>query len=369
MRFKFHPWVFILGTALLITTVSSTAKDTLENTEENPTKPVVRSTIITGALATLSTVNVVEHAIGELEAVIRPEVSAEVSARYLRAHVMTGDRVIKGQLLAELDAKDYSIAIKATKAKIAQLNVLLANQNRTVTRHAKLLKARLVSTDTYDASKAQLDLLKEELNEAKEHLRAKRHSLSKTRILATHKGIIDAELASPGDFLEIGDPVFRLIKTQRLRARLPLPEALATRVSAGQQVRLASPMDPNTVITSTVQDIRPTVDTLSRSIHILSIVDNPGHWLPGGSVTGEITLSTRENAVVVPKGAIVLRPVGKIVYVIEEGMAHQQAVATGEYIDTHVEILSGLQAGQTVAVHGAGFLTDGAPVTFSDGDK
>jgi membrane fusion protein (multidrug efflux system) len=58
-----------------------------------------------------------------------------------------------------------------------------------------------------------------------------------------------------------------------------------------------------------------------------------------------------------------LRPAGKVVYVIEGGQAVQRTVTTGVTQDGFVEILQGIKAGETVAVDGAGFLTDKAAVS------
>jgi membrane fusion protein (multidrug efflux system) len=61
---------------------------------------------------------------------------------------------------------------------------------------------------------------------------------------------------------------------------------------------------------------------------------------------------------------VVLRPAGKVVYALREGVAEQRVVQTGLKQDGLYEIVKGVQAGETVAVDGAGFLTHGAPVTL-----
>ena len=73
----------------------------------------------------------------------------------------------------------------------------------------------------------------------------------------------------------------------------------------------------------------------------------------------------KNNVVTVPEQAVVLRPAGKVVYLIDEGRAVQRVVEAGYKKDGRVEILSGLAEGETVAVDGAGFLTDRAPVAIA----
>ena len=330
-------------------------------------KPAVRSTIVSTSRAEISTLEIIEPSVGALESIFIPEVSAEVEGRIVAGHVKAGERVEPGQLLIELDTEDYTIAERGARAEVAQLSALFKNQQRTVKRYTKLVEAKLLSTDRYDESQAQLAALQEQLKAAQERLKQKQRGLTKTRVISPYSGVVDAELASIGDFVKVGDPLLRITKIDRLRARLPLPETLAPRVSKGLEVRLVSPLDPDTIVVSKIREIRPVVGTSNRAIDILCLIDNPGKWQPGASVTGSIILEKRPGAVTVPLTSLVLRPAGKVVYIVNNGIARQTIVKTGEYLNGRVEITSGLNGGETVVVNGAGYLSDGAPVTVSNG--
>ena len=366
MNFNFGTWLPILASILLL----SACGESKEAASAQPTKVTApRVTLISTTLVQTTTVEVIEYSVGSLESLIKPEISAEVAGRFIGRFVVTGQRVVPGQLLAELDTEDYAIAARAADAEVAQLGALVRNQRRTVDRFAKLIDQKLISIDRYDEAKAQLSSLEEQLKAADARRNQKQRGLTKTRVLSAYNGIVDEELASPGDFLKVGDPIFRIIKIDQLRARLPLPETLANQLSVGLKIRLVSPMAPDLTIESKVQEIRPTVGTSNRAIDILTTIDNPGPWQPGASVTGEIILDTRDNAFLVPQASVVLRPAGKVVYVIKDNVAHQQLVETGEYVRGDIEIISGLQGSETLAVNGAGFLTDGSPVTVVGENK
>lgn len=91
-------------------------------------------------------------------------------------------------------------------------------------------------------------------------------------------------------------------------------------------------------------------------------VRSSGNWRPSGSLRGEVTLGVRQNAVVVPEQAVVLRPAGTTVYMIENSVARERPVKTGVARDGMIEIIEGIPAGATVAVDGAALLSDGAKV-------
>ncbi len=361
---KLNTWIVYIVAIAALGIISGCGDHDAEEAQKN-TKPVVRSTIVSTTQVEVSTLEITEPSVGALESIFRPEVSAEVEGRIIAAHSKAGRQVVVGQLLVELETEDYLIAERGAQAEAAQLTALHNNQKRTVNRYAKLVEDKLISTDRYDDAKAQLDALEEQLNAARARLKQKQRGLTKTRVISPYTGVVDQELASIGDFVKVGDPLLRITKIDKLRARLPLPETLAPRISRGLVVKLVSPLDPETTVTSVIEEIRPIVGTSNRAIDVLTIIDNPGKWQPGASVTGTIVLEKRENAITVPLASVVLRPAGKVVYVVNDNTVQQQIIETGEYVGDRVEITSGLSGDETVVVNGAGYLTDGAPVTIS----
>ena len=85
----------------------------------------------------------------------------------------------------------------------------------------------------------------------------------------------------------------------------------------------------------------------------------------GGSVNARVVLEVKNDALMVPEQSVVLRPAGKVVYVIAANRAAQRVVETGLKQDGLQEILKGLAPGEVIATDGAGFLSDGAAVTLA----
>lgn len=351
----------------LVALLALTACDSDRPEPEPAAAPkTARAITVEAAVPLQQDVAVVERSVGQLESLVIPEVSAEAKGRILRGFVKTGERVVEGQLLAELDAEDYRLARDGASAQLNQLSALRDNQSRTVERYATLITKKLISADRYDEATAQLRALDQQLKAARTRLEQSEHALTKTRVLSRYSGVVDEELISPGDFVKVGDPLFRIATTNSLRARLPLPETLASKLSIGQEIELYSPLAPDTRVTSTLSEIRPTIGVRNRAIDIFTIVPNPGGWQPGGSVNAVIVIERRPAALLVPEGAVVPRPAGNVVYVVVEGVAMQRLVETGIYRDGLVEIRSGLTATDLVVNTGASFLTDRTPVTLAE---
>lgn len=321
------------------------------------------ATPVTVFKATLTALDVTEDTLGTLEALIDPKIGAEVAGRVTAVFAHSGDRVTKGQRLAELDPTDFQIQRQADAAEIARLESLVAQAERFAERQQNLVAKGFISRNGADDAFAQRDALRAQLATAKAKSGASRSNLARTKVTAPVDGIIETQIVSPGDYVKVGDPLFKLVSNRVLRAHLPFPESAAGRIRPGQPVRLSLPQDASKIVTGVVEDVSPTINDASRAIDVQVRLDNNGSMLSGGTVNAAIVTGRKPAAVVVPEQSVVLRPAGKVVYLIADGKARQRVVETGVKRDGRVEIVKGLQDGETIAEDGAGFLTDGAPVS------
>jgi len=331
--------------------------------EPAPDKPAgPPPTLVTATVARSAARDITEDTLGTLEALIDPSIGAEVAGRVTRVVAHSGDKVRRGQLLAELDASDFAIQTRVDGAEIARLEALVAQAERFAERQQDLVAKGFISRNGAEDSLAQRDALRAQLATARARESASRNDLGRTRVVAPVDGIIETQIVSPGDYVKVGDPLFRLISNRILRAHLPYPESAAGRIRAGQPVRLSLPHLPGKVIEGTVEDVKPTINDSSRALDVLVRVNNDGSLLSGGTINAAIVTGHKSAAVMVPEQSVVLRPAGKVVYVIAGGKAVQRVVEVGAKRDGRVEIAKGLADGETVAEDGAGFLSDGATV-------
>ena len=352
-------WAGLL--ALLLFALQLRAADSDANAEEAGHRVPV--TVVKAAVATLE---VWEPAVGELEAVDAPGIAAEVGGRVVAVAVDVGDRVTRGTVLAEIDPEDYRLARELARADIRRLEALIRSQELQVERLRSLLRQKSVNRSALDEAEARLGALQAQRQAARVRLQQAERNLRKARVRSPIDGRVDARRVSVGDYVKVGMPLFHLTSPDRLRARLPYPESLAGRLRAGLPVRLQTPTAPEKPVEAEVTDLRPMITPENRAIEVIVAFDNPGGWEAGASVTGQVRIERREQAVVVPEICVVARPAGRVVYVIENGVARQRKVRTGLRHRGMVEIRAGLEPGELVARDGAGFLTDGVPVEVAD---
>jgi len=329
-----------------------------------------RAVLINTAIARPVTLEVYEEVVGSLENVMDPKISAEVAGRVTRVLGFTGKKVKRGELLAEIDAQDFEIQSRGDAAETKRLQALLANQERIVERQQKLVEQGFISQNALDEALAQRSVLREQISAARARADSTGRSLGKTKVTAPIDGEIETQVIAPGDYVKVGDPLFTLVGMQRMRAHLLFPESAANRIRPGLKVRLESPAAPGRGVNTAIDEIKPTVNAGNRALDAIVRFDSDdGIFRGGGSVNARVVIDVKRDALMVPEQSIVLRPSGKVVYVVNNGRVAQRVVETGLKQDGLQEVVKGLSPGEIIATDGAGFLSDGAAVTLADAAK
>jgi hypothetical protein len=150
-----------------------------------------------------------------------------------------------------------------------------------------------------------------------------------------------------------------------VHVRLPFPLEVARDIRIGQSVTLTSFAEPGRAYTGTVREIRPSLNATTLTRDVIVVVPAARGFRPEGSIRGEIVMGTRRGAITVPEQALVQRPAGDVVYVMEGEVARERPVETGVVRGGRVEIRKGLTGAETVAVDGAALLSEGAKVRIA----
>ncbi len=321
---------------------------------------------VTTATAELDRVEQTEWAVGIIETRSSVQVAAEVSGQVLQVLVDEGQGVAAGATLAELDSDEYRFDQAAEQSEVRRLETLLRQQQREVDRANQLFAENLVARDQVDSIQSELDALREQLAGARTRVSESDRRLGETSLRAPVRSQVALRNIDVGDYVQVGTIVFELVDIENLRVRLPFPEYRAPDLQRGQLVRLRSAAAGDESIEAAITDIRPGVNPSNRSLTVIVDFDNPGAWRPGASVRAELVLSVRENSLLLPQVAVVRRPAGDVVYVLEGDRVSERPVQRGERRGRMVEVLDGISAGEQVVVDGAGFLTDGTVVEVTE---
>ena len=272
-------------------------------------------------------------------------------------HVDVGERVRKGELLLELDAR----AVESERAQAraahaeAQAGRELAQAN--LRRGEALAKEQLIAASALDELRAARSQAQARVATARAALDAAQLRVDFTRLRAPDDGIIFKRLVEPGQVVAAGTELLRLIRDGRLEWQAELASDELARVSVGDPVTLDAP--GGAVAEGRVRALSPGVDATTRTGTLYADLPEPqglqvGQFVPGRIATGA------GQALTVPAAAVVERDGYPYVFTVgADGIAKRLRVRTGTRAGADVEILDGLEAGTPVAVRGAGFLGDG----------
>lgn len=275
-------------------------------------------------------------------------------------HVDVGERVKRGQLLLELDARSLDSELAQARAAYAeaQAGATLAQSN--LRRAEALVKSQYVSASNVEELRAARAQANARVATARAALDAAQLRRDFARLRAPADGIIAKRLVEPGQVVAAGTELLRLIRDGRLEWRAELADAELARVSVGDAVELQAP--GGGTVAATIRAVSPGVDADTRTGTVYADIPEPDGLRIGAFVPGRI-LTGAARALVVPASAVVRRDGNPYVFTVDaKNVAHRVRVRTGAGTQGLVEITSGLQPGARVIDQGAGFVTDGDPV-------
>ncbi len=328
--------------------------------------PAERVTMVSTSKVLTKDIEIILSSVGRLESKVKPTVSVEVGARVINTMAEVGDAVNVGDTLLQLDPIVLKLNINAAQADIKSLKIQIANEERRVSRFQSLKKKDYLAGTQLDDSVAELSILRSRLEAAFAKQEILNDKLKKATLLSPVKGIVDARFVSTGDFVKAGNPAFKIISIDAFRAQLPFPESVSHLLSKGQPVELTSPLTPGIIVTATITELRPVVGSGSRAVTAIVNLTNPGGWRPDATVIAQVISETRKDVMLVPELSVIRRPVGEVVYVIEDGRAVQKKVTLGHRTKDGVEVVSGLSGDEVLATDGASFLVNGALVKLTE---
>jgi RND family efflux transporter MFP subunit len=341
---------------------------------------------------------------GTLAAQEQSTLSAKVPGRLQRLVVDIGSVVRQGDLLAQIEPRDYELRLQQAGAALAQARVALGlplegdddrialeevssvKQARAVLDEAAKNRDRIENLSKLGiASQAELDTVQAAytvalarhataLEDARARLAAlaqrraeheiARKQLADASVCAPFDGAVQARPASLGEYVATGVPIVTLVKSNPLRLRLEVPERSATLVQQGQPVRLRVEGDPN-VYPGHIARLSPALTEQNRMLLVEADVPNPGSLRPGLFASANILVDEHEEALTVPTNAIVTFAGIEKVVVLQDGKALEKDVTTGRRRDDRVEVVSGLGRGESVVLDPAGLRT-GQPVAVAE---
>jgi membrane fusion protein (multidrug efflux system) len=313
-----------------------------------PTMPVEAEAVVIGRWEQAVS------AIGSLSAnesvVVRPEVSGRIKT----INFEEGRPVAEGTVLFRLDAGEY-------EAQVEQSRTALRLAEITFARSKDLRAKNLVSQQEFDEAQAKLE-------ESRAKLVLDQARLDKMTLRAPFHGVMGVRKVSVGAYVKEGDEMVSLDDIDPIKVDVRVPEPFIRLIGSKQQFRVTVAAYPGQVFAGEVYAVDPSLDTASRTVLLRGRVNNDSGLLrPGMFADLSVTLSTIDNAVIVPERAVVPMGEKQMIYRVVDGKAQLVNVEIADRQAGKVLIKSGVSAGDTVITAGQTKIRDGMGVMVISG--
>jgi len=344
----------LLGLCIFLWTGCSTKKAQTQGMPPDYSAPV------TTATATLATVPIQVHAIGNVEAYSTVSVKAQVAARVEKAYFTEGQDVRKGDSLFTLDRRPFDTALQQAEANLAKDQAQLENARAEADRYTKLFQEGIVSKEQYDSMRTNADALAASARADRAAIEKAKIDLSYCTIQAPIDGRTGALLVHPGNLVKDNDAALVVVnQIHPIYVTFSVPEQYLADI---KRYRAGGPLKVEVIIPNQEQNpargiltfFDNAVDSTTGTIKLKGTFENPDNRLwPGQFVNVALTLMTQPNAVVVPSQAVQTGQVGQYIFVVRQDMtAEYRPVVAGNNIAGETVIQKGIQAGETVVTDG-----------------
>lgn len=286
--------------------------------------------------------------------------AAEQPGRLLEV-ANVGREADEGEELVRFDDTLLRQQVVADQAAVRRERARLELARKEVSRLQRLAQQNNAARNQLDQALADRAVAESELAAARATLEVSQERLRRSRIVAPFSGMVTERLLVPGEWADVGDPVLRFVDLNAREIQAFIPNIHLSYLARGDLLEIRSAAESSR---AEVISLVPVGDERSRLYELRVAVPEP-RWLAGLSVQIAAPLDQVQEAVVIPRDALVLRRDGTSVFRIGDGdVAERVSVETGAAEGELIEV-SAIQPGDRVVTRGGERLQPGQAVTVT----
>ena len=273
-----------------------------------------------------------------------------------------GDKVQKGQILAEMEQEELGLEVDVQDSALKQAQANFVRARAEFARAQQLAEEGLVPQQQLDTKKADYMVAEAQVRTAEKFLALAGKRLRDARIVSPVDGIVQERFTNPGEFKRAASQLLELVVVNPLKLRAPVPERFAAAAKVGMPLLVEVEALPGQIFEGTLTRTAARVNHETRSLLIEAEISNeeealrPGYFARITGVLGE------EEALFIPVVALMRFAGVERVFTVEGNVVHSREVVSGEEDGEWVEITHGLTQAEKVVVTGVSRLADGMTV-------
>jgi membrane fusion protein (multidrug efflux system) len=278
-------------------------------------------------------------ATGKIGAFNQIEILPEVSGKVTSIRFKEGETISKGSLMVKLNDADLQAQLLKAKTQMELSELKLG-------RLQKLIAINGISQEELDAQQNELSSYKAD----QAYIVAQ---IAKTNIVAPFTGVVGLKNISEGSFVSSLTPIATLVQVKPLYVEFSVPEKYSALFAKGLDVKFSNDnQGVEKAEKAKIYAIEPMVDENTKTIRARAMYDGSRSFYPGSFVKVYAELGQTKNALLVPTQCVIPTLKGQKVFVVKNNIATEVPVTIGVRTDTKIQILEGLQPGDTIVTTG-----------------
>ncbi|MFN5181920.1 MAG: efflux RND transporter periplasmic adaptor subunit [Bacteroidota bacterium] len=288
---------------------------------------------------------------GTLVANKEVEIFPERQGKVIAVFFKEGSNVDAGKILVKLN--DAILQAQLKKLKVNEDFLL-----KTEERKRNLLKINGISQQEYEASLAELNNLRSEI----EYIKAQ---IEETEIKAPFTGKIGITNVTEGSYVSTNLSILKIQQNNPIKIDFYIPEKNAQQLKTGDLISFATPHS-NKKNSATISAINTGIETDTKQLRVRAIASNNNNELVAGSdVIVFVNFESNIKTILIPTSAVVTSSKGKKVYLYKSGKCQEILIETGTRNEDYVEVENGLKPGDTLLTSGLLQLKQGQNVKLN----
>ena len=338
-------------------------------------------------LKTLVIKAVEETTVRRFPSVLQPSstsvLSFEISGRLKEVRLDVGQRVSKGDILAELDPRSLELQVQTAKAALGESQSRARNAKSNLQRKDELLKQKVIAQASLDEAKTDAETTAAQVLQAQHSLDTALENLTKAALIAPFDGILNSVEVQSFSNVSPGAAVATLYAADAFETSFSVSFDIVNRLAVGKKVAVRLADNPSVKLAGHISELGARADTVS-SFPVVVKLDEADPSIKAGMAV-EIAMEF-----MVPSGQGFTLPLsvlpfdGKLakgtgpddpgktsvfVFDANNSTVHRRAVSVGGVRDNSIIIVDGLKLGERVAVAGVSFLHEGQKVKLLPDDQ
>jgi len=294
-------------------------------------------------------------------------IRAEMTGSVLQTYAEAGQRVRRGQALAQIDATVLRDQALSARSAVTTAQSTYDIAKREAERSEALNKAGAIAERNVEQARNQLIAAQGQLATARAQLANVQKQLDKASEQAPFDGVVAQRQANAGDVVSPGTALFTVVDPGSMQLVASVPAEALGQVRVGMPIEFSVNGYPNRSFTGRITRVNPVADPATRQVQITAAIPNAGNTLVGGLFAEGRVSSEQRTAPMVALAAVDERGLRPTVIRLKNGKIEKVEVTLGirDAAAETVEITGGLAPGDTVLLGAARGISPGTPVKVS----